>query len=277
MTKKCLLNLVILFLTTFSFSQHKFGVKLNVGIFKLNFGKDYNYLANPSLHKYVADPGNTGIYPNKYQQITLNPSAQIGMFYNWKINKLSGLGMELLYTQLGYNTTTAFKEIEYIEKWIGAGQIDGHEYIYYSDSIISKSSIPAISIPIYYNLVINKLSVNIGIQMSFITSLVKNTRHFAKNSYTFDGGSYFQLPLTKTITPLNTFNIGPRIGFSYNLFNKFEIEGTYFFTQKQISTNNPVTIESHMSTNILSEKESYIRIQNISLGIKYNLINKVKK
>lgn len=206
-----------------SFANQQFGVKFSGGLSQIS-----NSLNMPTLSTQYA------------------PSGQGGVYYNQTLGNGSSLGMELLFSQ-----------IEGKETW------EGYELLMNSDNkmrmVYLKNNfhrhISYISLPVYYGININKLTIHAGAQISYAIT----TSSRSESTGTWNEQPYHEE--TKSVhMDVDKFDFGPRVGMIYPLNNKLSVEATYYYGFNNIQKNGSPADE--------------LKVQQASLGVKYNLWTK---
>lgn len=217
--------LTILILLTYnltSFSQHNFGVKINGGISKIS--NDFT-IANIDI------------------AIKFAPSGHAGLFYTYQVSEKSLLGTELLFLQIEGKEVWAWDSMD--DKGNIIGHTDNEEWIHFS----------YISLPIYYGLRLNKLTIIAGWQTSLL--LYQNIRYHRE--WTYYSKAYHDDNNTGKFTNLNSYDYGIRIGVLYRLTDKFSIDWNYYQGLNNIM--NPKKYEWMPSVNLKN--------QQMTIGIRY--------
>lgn len=206
-----------------SFANQQFGVKFSGGLSQIS-----NSLNMPTLSTQFA------------------PSGQGGVYYNQILRNTSSLGMELLFSQ-----------IEGKETW------EGYELLMNSDNkmgmVYLKNNlhrhISYISLPVYYGININKLTIHAGAQISYAIT----TSSRSESTGTWNEQPYHKE--TKSVhMDVDKFDFGPRVGMIYPLNNHLSVETTYYYGFNNIQKNGSPADE--------------LKVQQASLGVKYNLWTK---
>lgn len=197
--KKKLSILLLLVINLSVFGQHNFGLKINGGLSRI-----------PST------------YGQSVSSWTVHfaPSGAFGFFYNMQLNSKSVIGSELLFVQIEGKEKLKMDLIANGNN-IGIGTGAFYKHISY------------LSLPIYYGYNFNKLTVNIG----FLTSLLLNSSARDKGQVNVSGKITTWDRKLKELN-IDRYDFGPRAGVTYNLTNKFAIEGMYYFGVNNILDND---------------------------------------
>lgn len=218
--KNLLTILALLILNLTALGQHHLGLKVNGGISRMSNS------SNPS---------------NSTNTVHLAPSGNGGLFYNYELGGKSILGADLLFTQIG-----GIEKIEFDLTSNGdiIGNTAGTMY----------KHISYLSLPIFYGIKLNDLTINIGFQFSYaITSSGRQ-----KGEATINGErKTFDTKFDKL--NIDPFDFGPRAGLAYSITDNFAIEGTYYY-----GINNIIAKDGPSWT---------WRIQQATIGIKYAFLN----
>src|SRR3989339_470774 len=190
--KKLLIILTLLSFYIFVNGQQNIGLKIDGGLSKIT---------NPFVASNVTSTTQFSI------------SGKIGFFYNYSLSKKSFIGTELLFIQ-----------IESKEKWEMSAQNQVAEPT--DEFVITNINkhISYVGIPVYYEFKLNKLSLNIGGQVTF--AIASSGRY--KTIYP-DNGSIINWDTTYSKLNIDSYDFGVRAGINYNLTNNFYIEGEYYY------------------------------------------------
>ncbi|BDX37804.1 hypothetical protein CYCD_11590 [Tenuifilaceae bacterium CYCD] len=194
-------TIIILFIETSIYGQINYGIKSNLGISMIV----QNYDNSSNAKTYIA------------------PSGQIGAFSSLKIKNKSYIGLELLINQI-----EGREEIFYETSWswpynesIGDSKVKFYTHITY------------ISIPTYYELKLNKLILNAGLQFSYCMLSSEKV----KVTETVEWGTDTWEKTNKNLN-IDKFNIGSRLGGAYVITSKFSIEGVCYYGLNNINSSN---------------------------------------
>ncbi|MDT8411557.1 MAG: outer membrane beta-barrel protein [Vicingaceae bacterium] len=215
------LNFYIICLTTYS--QHTVGVNLAGGWSKISTEINSSNLT---------------------QDYTFMPSYQGGLSYNFHFNNKSIIGAELLFSKIRgqeHSKSPTTDEFGNPTGQLIIGNVDRH--------------ISYLSIPVYYGLNYKKLTVNIGVQTSFVIS----SSDLATTSAPDGNGNMLYFETKSDKMPIKNFDFGARAGLSFSLTNNITIESFYYYGLLNIHEGN---------TRIWKWS-----IQQLAVGIKYNFIN----
>lgn len=188
---KSILTIIIIVTVNITLhGQHHLGLKINGGISKISNSLKPSYSTN-KLH--------------------LPPSGQFGLFYNYDLGDKSILGVELLYLAIEDKNKTAYN-------YTSNGNVIGHHY----NTILKHISY--LSLPIYYGLKVNDLTINAGFQFSYaiISGGIGKTELAWKEEFQMYDYKFGPLEIDR-------IDYGPRAGAIYNLTDKFAIEGLLYY------------------------------------------------
>ena len=209
----------LLIISLSALSQKDYGVKINGGLSRISntFGDNID-----DYH------------------IQLPLSGQAGFFYNYHIGGKSVIGAELLFNQTEGKEYVDVDFTDETGKYLETGKFYTYSHISY------------LTLPVYYGVKFNKLSVNLGFQGSFylFSSSIRKTEG-SLNGESIDAKSEPNEMI------IDTYNIGPRIGVVYNLDAKISLEANYYYGLN----------------NIYSKGSYYERkVQQMLIGIRYSFI-----
>lgn len=219
--KKHLIIIILLSINLKASGQYNSGLKFNAGLSRI--AKEFNKL-NESLNPAVQ----------------FAPSGQVGIFHNLSLNSNSILGLELLLVQIGGKDKQDIYIIDFNGTNIGQGTSNTYFHISY------------LTLPVYYGLKLNKLTLNFGFQGSVLlgsNGRSKGQIHYTQQIVTWDNKS-------KGLN-IDKFDFGPRAGVIFNLTDKLAVEGIYYHGINNILANN-ISMETW-------------RIRQIIVGLRYNL------
>lgn len=213
--------LVLLIIGMTGFGQQNLGLKINAGLSKIS-----NNLNSPQS-KIV---------------IQFVPSGYVGLFYDLQLGDRSRLGAELLFIQI------EGKERHETDLTDQSGNPTG-------ELLTSEvwKHISYIGMPIWYGFKVNKLTINIGLQVS--TVLTSRGREKGRVLY---NGDVIVWDKSGEIN-IDSYDFGPRAGLIFSLTDKFAIEGTYYYGINNILGNSLAT-------------DWTWRIHQTTIGIKYNFL-----
>ncbi len=217
-----LLTLLIIDLT--AFGQYEIGLKANGGL------------------SCISAKLNSTQITQKFYFVS---SGQGGIFSNFHLGDKSLLGTELLFMQI---EGKEHSEISVPDQY---GNPTGQ-----SISEVIWRHISYLSIPIYYGYKIKKLTINFGVQTSF---MLTNSVHSEIQS---------SIPLVYVTPPsakldIDSYDFGIRAGLGYSLTTKFAIETTYYYGLNNILKSN--------TTN------SIWKVQQMTVGLRYNFFTTRQK
>ena len=184
---------------------------------------------------------------------SFSPSIQAGFYYNLPMSKNAAIGAELLFSHVEGGQTSKWDDrgITFLERY-------GSDFTY--------EQISYLSLPVYYGYTYKRLTINGGFQISYAFSSSGSN----ESSYEYiviaedgnrmkrEGGMNREL----NDLPIKDFDFGPRAGAIYRLTNKLSIEGMFYHGIHNI--------------NQLKSSEEELKIQQMTLGIRYALWNKVR-
>lgn len=144
--------------------------------------------------------------------IQFAPSIQAGLFYALRLGKHSALGADLVINQIGGKEQLEVNFIDPSGNYIGNGTSQLTKQITY------------LSLPVYYGFRMNRLTFNLGIQGSLaLLSIGKN-----KGKNLINGiESSFENQYSSI--NIDRFDFGPRAGILYQLTDKLQLEGMYYY------------------------------------------------
>lgn len=118
------------------------------------------------------------------------------------------------------------------------------------------SMFPIFSLPVYYGVTFNRLTLNGGFQISYALSCSDENK-----AYHMKNGVKKELVITQSPNfNVRNFDFGPRAGVIYRLTNKLSIEGMFYYGIHNI--------------NQIKSSDEELKIQQMTLGIRYALWNK---
>lgn len=178
---------------------------------------------------------------NLTQDYKFMSSYQGGLSYNFHFKNKSIIGAELLFSKIrGKEHSKSPTTDEF-----------GNPTSQFIISDIDRN-ISYLSIPIYYSYNYKKLHFNFGIQTSY--AIVSDG--LAKTSAPDSNGNMLYFESKSEKLPIKNFDFGVRMGLFFNLTNKISIEATYYYGL----------------TNIYKYSFAQWKIQQFTVGIKYNII-----
>ncbi len=225
-TRKLLIFFFIL-PTLFFFSnevqgQSKFGIKASGGLSRIiNSMKSENAALNTQFA----------------------PSGQAGLFFTFQFEKKSMLSAEFLLSQIEGKEILETKNDENI--WFQ--QLDNG---YFKN--MNYRHITYLSLPIYYGLRFNRLTINAGFQGSYTFS----SSGRSKSEATLNGTTYTSDEKMDNIN-IKKIDLGPRAGIIYQFIEKLAIEGTYYYGFNNIQKGDAPIWK--------------LKVQQITFGIRYTL------
>ncbi|MBW6484052.1 MAG: PorT family protein [Vicingaceae bacterium] len=186
--------------------------------------------------------------PPTPQEFKFMPSYQGGLSYNFHFKNKSLIGAELLFSKIRgkeHSESPTTDEFGNPTDEFIIGNVDRH--------------ISYLSVPVYYGLNYKKFTVNIGVQTSFViySSGLATTLAPDNNGNTL----YFENKTAKL--PITNYDFGIRAGLSFALSNNIMVESFYYY--------GLLNIYEYHSTNWKWT------IQQLTVGVKYNIISSIKK
>lgn len=234
-----LLSLILAFLSN-AYSQNTFGIKANIGLSSVS-SKYYSGYSDINLKdKYSA-------------------SGQLGIYYQIKINNNYSFGTELIFLQIeGEQETKIFRETNNNGSLISELRTISN----------FKQHISYIGIPVYFEMTINKLNLNLGVQANYVLDSNGKTVFKGFNSNLpdlyinpMDFDNEADIVSTTTLNNLNikNFDYGLRIGLTSNITQKLSFEANYYFGLSNIIKDN-------------SYFEEW-KIRQMTVGIRYSIFS----
>jgi opacity protein-like surface antigen len=192
MISKLFLVLIFLLLNLYSVAQHACGFKVSGGVSKLS--------ERPAMtHENI----------NIFYHFA--PSGQAGLFYELGFAKNSIFGAELLFTQM------ACKQI------VEISNPDRRGFVAPTYTLTQNIQISYLSLPVYYGLKINKVTLAVGFQTSLhLYNRIKTHHESVDPSYTFVADS-------ESEADISDFDFGPKAGLQYNFSQRFSAEAGYYY------------------------------------------------
>lgn len=214
-----ILTLILAFLSN-TYSQNTFGIKANIGLSSVS-SKYYSGYSDINLKdKYL-------------------PSGQLGIYYQIKINNNYSLGTELIFQQI-----EGEQESKYFQETNNNGSLIS-ELRTISNF---KQHISYIGIPVYFEMTINKLNLNFGVQANYVLAsngktVIKGYNSNFPDLYNnlLDSDNEPDVVYINTQNNLNitNFDYGLRIGITSNITQKLSFEANYYFGLNNIIKDNP--------------------------------------
>lgn len=222
--KRKLTILLLLTINLTVFGQHNMGLKVNGGLSRISNS------FNPS---------------NSTWTVQFAPSGNSGFFYNLQLKNKSVIGAELLFVQIVGKEKIKIDLIDINGNNVGISTGNLYKHISY------------LSLPICYGFKFNKLTINVGFQTSFV--LISSAREKGQSTHNGDVTTW-----DNKFKELNidSYDFGPRAGVTYNLTDKFAIEGTYYFGVNNICGND--------------ELNWTWRVQQATVGLRYTFLTTIK-
>ncbi len=213
--------------------QHQFGLKTDFGISKITSTVDDYYLS------YRAQ---------------VKPSGNIGFFYDFSFGKNSYLGIDVIFMRILGN--------EYFEYNQARRSFQGNVFIPVVANIQSDvyRKLNYISLPIYYGLKFKKLSINLGIQPSFVVTNYCDGENYVNLSGGQVGSQKYYVRKQKL--GVGSFDLGAKASLDYHVFKGFYIVANYFWGKNKL----------HVDSYLIKEAQ----IEQLTIGLKYSFINKEK-
>lgn len=199
---KLLFILFIFLIQTISFSQQKLGIKAGIGFSRLSTNHNTN-----------------SIYVGNYSEISdeIKLSGQLGFYYSYDFNNKYYLGSELLFMQIETE-----QKIKYYQN---SNPLDNLTSIN-NYTVNDEQNISYIGLPIYIGVNLNKMKIDLGIQVNYLIG--------SKGKTVGEGTNYGQ-GITYDNLNIKNLDYGPRIGASVNLTQNIWIEGNYYYGMKNIN------------------------------------------
>jgi len=206
------------------FGQHNLGLKVNGGLSRIS---------------------NSLIMSNGTNKIQYALSGHGGIFYNLHIGNKSFFGVELLVIQIEGREHLESDATDKFGNKTGTITNDIYKHISY------------FGIPVYYGLKFNKLTINLGFQASFM--LASSGREKGQAPY---NGDVITWDNKFDELYIDNYDFGPRAGVTFNLTDKFAIEGTYYYGVNNILDND--------------ESSPIWRVQQATVGLRYTFLRTTK-
>jgi len=199
---KLLFILFIFLIQTISFSQQKLGIKAGIGFSRLSTNHNTN-----------------SIYVGNYSEISdeIKLSGQLGFYYSYDFNNKYYLGSELLFLQIETE-----QKIKYYQNSNPLDNLTSTSNYTVND----EQNISYIGLPVYIGVNLNKMKIDLGIQVNYLIG--------SKGKTVGEGTNYGQ-GITYDNLNINNLDYGPRIGASVNLTQNIWIEGNYYYGMKNIN------------------------------------------
>lgn len=223
--KRQLTLLILLAINLAVFGQHNLGLKVNGGLSKIS---------------------NTFQISNGTNKIQFAPSGLSGIFCNLHLGDKSVLGAELLFIQIEGREHSEFDAIDVFGNKTGTITDDIYKHISY------------LGIPVYYGLKFNKMTINLGLLVSF--TLASSGREKGRAPY---NGEVLTWDNEFDELNIDSYDFGPRAGVIFNLNDRFAIEGAYYYG----------------ANNILDDDgpDWTWRVQQATVGFRYTFLTTTKK
>jgi len=215
--KNIILITALLLLESIALAQANYGIRFNLGCSKISLENE-RFELNSETH--------------------FAPSGQVGIFYLIPIKGISTIGLEMVISQIDG------KEISH-PLFTGPNKT----YSSYSN-IETYTHITYLCLPIYYEINLNSLSLNAGMQVAYCLL----SKEKVKGTVIIEGDEDSWEKTTSNIG-IDRFDAGFRLGLAYKISSKISIEGEYYYGINNINSSN----SSYKS-----------KIQQISTGIRYN-------
>ncbi len=161
-------------------------------------------------------------------------SGNAGIYYSAKINNRSVFGAELLFLQIEGLELTEFEGTD----------TGGHPTGEISISEVRRH-ISYIGLPIYYGIKFKRLMINIGFQTSFVLFSSARDLFYTGDEVLWDN-KFDKLNI-------DCFDFGGRIGLIFDITDRFQIEGNYYYGV----------------SNILKFDSCVLKNQQITIGLRY--------
>lgn len=224
MKNKLLFIIFIFLIQTMSFSQQKIGLKAGVGFSRLSTNHNTN-------------SGYVGHYSEISDQTKL--SGQFGVYYSYDFNNKYYLGSELLFMQIETE-----QKIKYYQNLNPLDDLTSTNNYTVND----EQHISYIGLPVYIGVNLNKMKIDLGIQVNYL---------IGSKGKTIGKGTNFGQIATYDSLNINNLDYGPRIGATVNLTQNFWLEGNYYYGMK----------------NINKTYENNWKVRQFTISLKFDLIN----
>lgn len=205
-----------------SFAQQQFGIKASGGISRI-----YGDLQS-------------SFYPEPPMTTSFSPSFQAGVFYLLPAGNKTSFGAELVFSKVQGAQTF---------KWYNNHTVD----------FISNTTYEHVSwltLPVYYGITFNGLTLNAGFQISYALSASKEDKAY----YMLNGEKHELDYPQSTNFNVNNFDFGPRVGIIYQLNNRLSVEGMFYYGLNNIKYSK------------LTNEE--LKAQQMTVGLRYALKDK---
>ncbi|HET6557045.1 MAG TPA: outer membrane beta-barrel protein [Prolixibacteraceae bacterium] len=218
-----------------TFGQHQLGVKVSGGISRI-----YGALGTD----------NFSWYPNSIPTTSssFSPSFQAGFYYLLPTGKNASLGAELLFSKVQGSQTETWDHY-YNNEQVSYGTRSIYEDISY------------LSLPVYFGVTYRRLTINGGFQFSYLLSSSGSVRINSTQTTDINNdnprGYLYSGERDLNNLAIKEVDFGPRAGFVYQLTNKLSMEGMFYYGLNNI--------------NLLPSSEAELKIQQMTLGIRYAL------
>ena len=163
-------------------------------------------------------------------------SGNAGIYYSAENDDRSVFGMELLFLQIEGHELTEFEGV------YANGDPSGEIYT----SEIWRS-ISYIALPVYYGTKFKKLMINIGFQIAIVLFSSARDTGYREGILWWDN--------TFDELNINSFDFGARVGLIFDLTDRFQIEGNYYYGVQ----------------NMLKTDAWVWKNQQITIGLRYTL------
>ncbi len=140
-------------------------------------------------------------------QIKPGKSANLGMFFDFSVSKKSSVSFELNYVKL--ESKEVLNGVVVLDP-LGRPVVYGNQYI--------RKKISYIALPVYYSFQFDRLSVNVGGQVSTVmggSAEVRSESEFYEYDMQYEPA-------------LNELDYGVRFGMQWKLSHRFDLEATYY-------------------------------------------------
>lgn len=204
------------------------------------FGQQFGIKASGGISRIYGDL-QSSFYPEPPMTTSFSPSFQAGLFCHLPTGNKTSFGAELVYSKVQGAQTF---------KW---------ENSYYTVDNISNTIYEQVSwltLPVYYGITFNRLTLNAGFQISHALSASKED----KVHYMLNGEKQELDNPQSTNFNVNNFDFGPRAGITYQLNNRLSLEGMFYYGLNNI--------------NYSKSSNEELKVQQMTVGLRYALKDK---
>ncbi len=211
--RKQLILLGLLLINIAVFGQHKLGLKVDGGISKIN--TEFHEVFREADSKY-------------------SPSWDFGMFYSYQFREKSTLNTELIISQINGKD-------EFENEFLFGSDLSNAQL---AETKI-KRNITYMCLPLYYGFKFEKLSINLGVQVSLAMRSGGEEK-----SHLYDEKNNLIYVATQKFNELNIdkYNFGIRAGIMYDISSKFSIDLSYYYGVNNIHDNEDSEWKAYQAT-----------------------------